>query len=249
MLKQLPHCWGLVNKKLKEVDYTMEIPEKVQNIIQRIEESEAKWKALYMAAWGYAEFYLKPAYKNTPIWEQKLSFQLPASRKGGYEFTPKELYEILTNKDDDFTLGHLQTLFTLFEELIKEACPYLCFKQKIDAADILQMEKFLKAKPPFDKDIQGNQRVGLILDDDIYDKLWLIKKTRNRFIHHSAKANNGWIKKYEKVTGKKISIKEGDKIRDAFKRGFPDELFVTIEDWHELIVELTHRIKEALKKQ
>ena len=77
--------------------FSMIIPSNINSIIQRILESEAEWKALYMGVWGCAFFYLKPL-NNTELWEQPLNFGLPASKKKFQEYTPARLYEILTSK-------------------------------------------------------------------------------------------------------------------------------------------------------
>lgn len=60
---------------------TSVLPEKIQNIVNRILGSEKEWKALYMGSWGCVSFYLEPCFKNTPKWEVPLRFNLPASKK------------------------------------------------------------------------------------------------------------------------------------------------------------------------
>ena len=60
----------------------MEIPKHIENIMQRILESEERWKANYMGVWGFATFHLKPIFENTRFWDVEQQFSLPASKQG-----------------------------------------------------------------------------------------------------------------------------------------------------------------------
>jgi hypothetical protein len=151
----------------------MEIPDNIKNIIQLLMASEKRWKAQYMATWHYA-YYLEAAYKNTPYWDKKLELGLPASKQKFYSFTPNELNDIVRSKDGEFTLGHLQTLFSLFEELISEVCPVLYPGKSLDASRFGDIRGFLKAEGDF---------AGLtkFVTDSEFDEVELAKKNKKLF--------------------------------------------------------------------
>lgn len=118
----------------------MDISNKVKYIIERILKSEDRWKALYMATWGYS-YQIKVQFEKKEFWEKTISFKLPASKNKQQVYKPKELYSILTSRDGEFTIGHLQTLFSLFEELLNEASKIL-FNLELDTSKWKNMKEF-----------------------------------------------------------------------------------------------------------
>lgn len=208
----------------------MEIPTKINNIIQRILESEDEWKALYMASWGCANFYLKPTFENTELWDKEVPFGLPASKKGWQKYTPAKLYAILTSKDMEFTLGHLQKLFSLFEELVVELCPFVCDGQEIKADKFENLKKFLLGKESYEK-------FKTDITEDELKELRLAKETRNCFIHDNSKVDKRWLEAYKEARGENLTVKTGDEL----------PVYVSqIEDWHGLVVKIISKIKEAV---
>lgn len=210
----------------------MEIPEKVNNIIHRILESEDEWKALYMASWGCVSFYLEPKYKNTDLWEKPLLFGLPVSKKKYQEYIPAELCRILKSKDTEFTLGHLQTLFSLLEELIAELCPIVCSGQEIRADKFENLKKFLLGENPY-QNFQTN------INEDEVKELKLAKETRNCFIHNNSKVDERWLEVFREVKNKNSIAQIGDKLPVDFNQ---------IEDWHELIIRIVNEIKDTITR-
>lgn len=208
----------------------MKIPEKINNIIQRIIESEDEWKALYMASWGCVSFYLEPRFKNTNLWEEKIQFYLPASKRRYQEYTPAELCGILKSKDTEFALGHLQTLFSLVEELITELCPIVCSGEEIRADKFENLQKFLLGENPY-QNFQTN-----ITEDEIKE-LKLAKETRNCFIHNSSKVDERWLEVFKVARDIKSTTQVGDKLPVDFYQ---------IEDWHKLIIQIINKIKDTI---
>ena len=212
----------------------MEIPPKINNIIQRILESEDRWKALYMASWGCANFYIKPVFKYTypALWDKEVPFGLPASKKKWHKYTPAKLYEILTAKDMEFTLGHLQTLFSLFEELVEEIVSVAYDGQEIRADKFGNLQKFLLGEQPYDK-------FKIDINENDIKELKLAKETRNCFIHNNSKIDKRWIDTYKEVRGTNIGIEIGEELSKY--------VYVPqVEDWHELVVRIVNKTKEAV---
>ena len=118
----------------------MELSNDINNIITRILESENRWKALYMSTWGYS-YIVKVQFENTENWDKPISFGLPASRNKQYIYKPSYLHKILTSKDGEFTIGHLQTLFSLFEEFLNESSKVL-FNQEFDSGKWVYIKSF-----------------------------------------------------------------------------------------------------------
>src|SRR3989344_4225082 len=95
----------------------MELPVSVGSTISRINQSEDNWKAIFMAVWQHSDT-IKDTFEKTNQWEKKIEFRLPASKNNHqHPYTPKQLYSILTSRDSGFTISHLQTIFSLFEDL------------------------------------------------------------------------------------------------------------------------------------
>jgi len=209
----------------------MEIPENINNIIQKILESEDKWKALYMATWGFS-YNIEGRFKNTNLWEKKIQFGLPAARKKYHEYEPERLHKILTSKDGEFTLGHLQTLFSLLEELVTELCFFLYSGKEVNAGKFGNLKNFLLGNKSYE-----TLKIGVIEDE--LKELKLAKETRNCFIHNSSKVDKNWLVAYKEARGENRTIKTGDELSIGFHQ---------IEDWHELIVQITNRIKGAVIK-
>ena len=106
----------------------MEAPPNIVAILNKLNESEDRWKAMFMGTWGFS-YYLKNTYKDTDMWKKPFPFGLPASKHKEYTYTPEKLHFLLTSQDHAFTLGHLQTLFSLFEELLNESSSILLNRQ------------------------------------------------------------------------------------------------------------------------
>lgn len=210
----------------------MKIPDRINNIIQRILESEKQWKALYMASWGCVFFYLEPEFKvkHTDLWGKPLRFGLPASKRGYQEYTPAELCGILKSKDTEFTLSHLQVLFSLLEELIAELCPIVCSGQEIRSDKFENLEKFFLGKNLY-QNFQTN------ITKDKVKELKLAKETRNCFIHNNSKVDERWLKVFKEVNGKNSTARIGDELPVDFHK---------IEGWHELIIKIVNGIKDAV---
>lgn len=202
----------------------MEIPTNILSIIDKINESEDQWKALYMGTWGFS-YQIKEKFENTENWEKALGFGLPASKKKYHIYSPKKLHSILTSKDGEFTIGHLQTLFSMFEDLLNEASEML-YASRLDNSKWENMKKFLK-------DMK-------ILSDSQIKDLKLAKETRNCYIHNGNKINQRWLDAYREAKGDTIAS-IGDNVQNGFQN-----LFHQIEDWHSLIVETTNKIKDLI---
>jgi len=208
----------------------MQISERINNIIQRLIESEKEWKALYMASWGCVFHWLEPKFKNTDSWEKPLKLGLPASKKKYQEYTPAELCGILKSKDTEFTLGHLQILFSLLEELIEELCPIVCGGQEIKVDKFENLKKFLLGKNSY-------QNFQTKIAEDKIKELKLAKETRNCFIHNNSKVDKLWLEAFKEARGKNSAAQIGGKLPINFHQ---------IEDWHELILEIVNKIKDAI---
>ena len=209
----------------------MEIPKHIDNIMQRILESEERWKANYMRVWGFATFNLHKRHYNTQRWDEERRFNLPASKQGYQKYSPAKLYSILTSKDSEFTFGHLQTLFSLLEELVTNLCPIICDGQEIWASSFKNLKKFLLGKCPYNK-FQTN-----ITEDDVQE-LKLAKVTRNKFIHNGSKVDETWLECYRETRGENSKADVNDNLPVNFHQ---------IEDWHELIVSIVTEIKLATR--
>ncbi len=208
----------------------MEIPKHIENIMQRILESEERWKANYMGVWGFANQILKERFQNTPLWNVEQAFGLPASKQGYQTYSPAKLYSLLTSKDSDFTLGHLQTLFSLLEELVSNLCPLVCDGREIWASSFDNLEKFLLGKGHYKK-FRTN-----IKKDDVQE-LKLAKLTRNCFIHNGSKVNEKWLECFRETRGEKSKANINDTLPINFHQ---------VENWHDLIVRIVNEIKDAL---
>ncbi len=217
----------------------MEIPEDIQGIINRIYECEDEWIALYMGAWGCATFYLKPTYENTDAWEKKLEFGLPAFPKGFHKYTPKQLYSILTSKDIEFTLSHLQTLFSLLEELIRELCPIVCDGKKIDSTYFKTMNEFLLGKGKY-----SNFKLGI--PEEVLSELKLAKRTRDCFIHHGGRVDsnkNGFLLAYGEARRERAPVSPGDDVYTAFSN-----IYHQVFSWHNLIISIVKKIERYIEE-
>lgn len=207
------------------------IPDKINNIYNSIINCEDNWKAIYMAAWGYSKCVLLPM-KDTGLWEKEIQFGLPASKNRYHSYSPKGLYKILTSKDTEFTLGHLQTLFSLFEEYINEIIEYYLSVQNSAVWKFKNLEKLLRSDPPFEK-------LNLHLGKAEINELRLAKETRNCFIHNNSKVDQKWIEAYKTTKGNEPSYRLGDRF---------ELMFEEIEDWHGLILNITRTIKHSVEK-
>jgi len=204
----------------------MDEKEKINNIIQKIIDSEDKWKALYMASWGSVFHWLEPKFKGKPSWNTPLKLGLPASKQGYQEYTPAQLDKIFRSKDSEFTLGHLQTLFSLLEELIVKLSPIVCDGQEIRAYRFENLKKFLLGESPY-------QAFQINITENEIKELNLAKETRNCFIHNNSKINERWLAVFKEARNKDSINKSGDKLPNDFKQ---------VESWHELIVKIVKKI-------
>ena len=214
----------------------MQVSQDIREVLLRIRESEDRWKALYMASWSYALQTLEPKFKPTSLWTQRIFFALPYSKNKGHYFIPEKLHRILTNKDDEFSLGHLQDMFSLLEELINLACPHICRNISIVASDFPQVEYFLLADKSYKMNKQGHKRVPLLPD---MRELKLAKETRNCFIH-GGNISDAWIKAYTAIK---------NPCPYTFGNKLPREVTAIqkIEDWHELIVKIANQIETEIQ--
>ncbi len=210
----------------------MEIPDNVFNIIQRTYNSEDEWKARYMGVWGCVLGYLEPQFKDTKMWEQKQNFGLPASKKGYYEYSPKELCDILRSRDKYFNLEHLQTLFSLLEELINELCPLVCNGSEIRADKFRKLKNFLSGVPPYNE-----FRILGISESDL-NELGLAKETRNCFIHNASRVDKKWLNAFKNARKVDSTCQINEELPISFQQ---------IEDWHQLIIKIVKKIEETIK--
>jgi len=206
----------------------MEIPNNIKYIIKRILKSEDRWKALYMATWGYS-YQIKAQFEKTEFWEKIMVFGLPASKnKQQHTYKPEELYLILTSRDGEFTIGHLQTLFSLFEELLNETSKIL-FNFELDTGRWKNMKEFFNQD--YTKDILGGKDIN---------ELELAKETRNCFIHNGSKINGRWLDAHRNARGISTAI-----LGDELQRGLSN-VFHQIENWNELIVNVTKKVEQKI---
>jgi len=205
----------------------MNIPDNIKYILERIHKSEDEWKALYMAAWGCV-YYINEKYKKLGLWEAKLNFGLPGSKNKMHPYTPKELDSILRTRDIEFTLGHLQTLFSLLEELSDSASEIL-----FDLESNMSKWKYIE---------QFFQKIGL--SQPIIKELCLAKQTRNCFIHNGSKIDKLWLNTYQEARGVLPSNLDGKNLGEGLLN-----IFHQIEDWHDLIVNTAEKIKEKISQR
>lgn len=205
----------------------MEIPINIGSTISRINQSEDRWKALYMATWGYS-YQIKAQFENTENWNKKVEFGLPASKNSNrHVYTPNQIYSILTSRDGEFTIGHLQVIFSLFEDLLKESSKILCSKE-LDTGKWPGIKEFFA---------ENND----ILSESQLKELKLAKETRNCYIHNSGKIDQKWIDAYREAKGNPIAS-----IEDELEKGFPNS-FHQIEEWNEFLVSITAKIKTKIE--
>lgn len=241
----------------------MEIPNKIKYIFERIDSSEKEWKALYMAVWHYAyyidaEFINKKENKlkgqdffvaartsvviNSPAAgtasahivnlipnKEIITLALPASKSGFYEWKPQELYSILSSRDGQFTIGHLQTLFSLFEELLYETAKEL-YNLEINTSKWVKMVKFFNL-----------ENFNNIVSAAEINELKLAKETRNCFIHNGSKIDDFWLSAYNGSRGNLSIDLRGKKLSEGFTN-----IFYEIENWHNLIISISNKIKEKI---
>lgn len=76
-----------------------------------------------------------------------------------------------------------------------------------------------------------------ILSDEQLTELILAKETRNCYIHNGGKIDKHWIDAYENARGK-----TNGNIGDDLTQGI-ENIYSQVENWHKLILEITHKIK------
>ncbi|MFA7707860.1 MAG: hypothetical protein WCX73_02840 [Candidatus Pacearchaeota archaeon] len=208
----------------------MEIPKEILSIIDRINKSEDNWKAIYMGVWGYY-FQLKAKFENTSEWNRPHKLGLPAFRRGYHEYTPNQLCSILTSKDIEITFEHLIILFSLFEELLNKSSEIL-FGTELDTSQWRNMKKFFEEESTLD-----------ILSEESMKELNLAKQTRNCYVHNGGKIDQIWLDSCNKIEEKSMEL-IGKNLEDGFQN-----LFHRIEEWHDLIIEATNKIKEKIESK
>ncbi|GEM_PF-5837551 len=204
----------------------MVLPLNIKNILERIHKSEDEWKALYMGVWS-GVYYLEDMKKNKPeLWEKKLDFGLPGSKNKKHPYIPRDLHEILKTRDKWITLTHLQVLFSLFEDMCREASGVL-FNIYPNTYKWNEMKSFL-------------QNIGL--SQVKIAELHLSKETRNCYVHNSSKIDREWLDAYFQARGiKKTSLNNRD-----IKDGLDQDLLHQVEDWHSLIINSTKEIEQVI---
>src|SRR3989344_6414374 len=209
----------------------MNIPTNILSIIDIINKSEDRWKATYMSFWGYASL-IKSQFENTSDWDKEIKLWLPASKNRHHIYTYKQLHSILTSKDLEITLNYLQTLFSLFEELLNEASKILC-SSELNTSKWIYMEEFFKENNTND-----------ILTSPQLKELKLAKETRNCYIHKGSKINKKWLNAYKEAKGNPIAS-----INQNLMKGFGGfkKLFHQIEEWQDLIIEISNKIKNKIE--
>ena len=207
----------------------MDIPISIGSAISMINQSEDRWKALFMATWGYS-YQISNQFSGTQLWDTKVSFGLPASKNNRiHTYTPHQMHSILTSRDGEFTIGHLQTLFSLFEDLLNESSKVIC-SNELDTSKLVNMEAF------FD---ENND----LLSETELKEIKLAKETRNCYIHNDGKIDQKWIDAYIDAKGSPIAS-----VGDDLKNGFTNA-FHQIEEWNELIVNITNKIKSKIESK
>lgn len=198
------------------------IPENIQNLINQINESEDRWKALFMATWGLS-YQIRGIYENTPLWNVPIKFGLPASKKKCHEYTPENLHRILTTRDPELSIIQTQFLFMLLEDLVKELYRTLNNGEEINADSRPILVNFLK-----DNNFLYNHEEQEFI---------LAKETRNCFLHQNNKIDGRWIEQYEKTKNVKCKYKIGDRICVGVQE---------VEEWTWLIMNIAKRIENFL---
>jgi len=162
----------------------MELPKAISSIVDRINQSGAKWKAIYGGLWTYANS-VKKDFENTAHWDEKIIMtNLPAFKKVTRKYTPHEYYLLLTSLDPYITFTHLVTLFAMFEDLVSETKKLPSLSNGFEVKDVL--------------------------DDIQLKELRLAKRTRNCYIHNGSKIDYKWLKAYAAARGKPIASKGDD---------------------------------------
>jgi hypothetical protein len=220
----------------------MKIPDDTKNLIKLLMDSELRWKAQYITVW-HTSGIVEDKHRNTDDWEREvIHIYLPAA-KNHPVCTPKKLYEIYTSKDNELTLGHIQTLFSLFEILIDDVGTVL-YGVEVNASHFKNLKDFLEAKGNF------SGKIKFVSDDEI-SELELAKIARNCYIHKGGKIDSHFIKLYEKARGQKPPAEEGDELSKAFPNTTgefgADNLLRQTEDWHELIIKIVTKLKSEIE--
>lgn len=225
----------------------------MKELVERMRRSEDEWKALHMAVWQYAanieETYLKGKPKpqnkyvinlnastsvvvavaddNFHAGDSRIVLGLPGSRMGNHSYVPKELHSILVSRDYSLTLGHLQTLFSMFEDFLSKAHVSLGSSEiKINFSKWEKMSNFL------------NNKFKGVLDSQELKELKLAKETRNCFIHHDSKIDTRWLAAYEDARGSINNTLLGESLSE----GLP-EIFHEVENWHALISGIARKVE------
>ena len=93
----------------------------IKDLIQEIEDSEHRWKALYHATWLGSK-QVKCDHIGIDGWEKRpVAYGLRASNLRYHEYpTGKFLIEILEGRDGEIALNHTIVMLSLLEKLVKE---------------------------------------------------------------------------------------------------------------------------------
>ena len=65
----------------------------------------------------------------------------------------------------------------------------------------------------------------------------MLQNTRNCFIRNNSKVDGRWLEAFKEAKGKNLTAQIGDKLPVDFHQ---------IEDWHEVIIEIVNKIKDAI---
>jgi hypothetical protein len=210
----------------------MDVSDKIKYIIERILEREDRWKALYMAVWGYS-YYLDGLKREHPeLWDQTIALGLPGSKKKQHLYKPSWLHSILTSSDADITILHLVVLFVLLEELLNESS-LIFFNKRLDTGYLKQLKIFL-----------GENETKDILSEPEEKELFLAKATRNCFVHNGSKIDQTWMEAYQLARGIPSIEKIGDDVKSAF-----ESILHQVEDWHEIVIKITKKLEEKIKEK
>ncbi|MEK7624357.1 MAG: hypothetical protein AAB404_01330 [Patescibacteria group bacterium] len=182
-------------------------------------------------------------------WE--VTLKLPASKKPHHKYEINDLISILASRDINFALDHLQTLFSLLEELSDKASEILLSPQNLGIH--FSFCKVFCKKSGFQKkefrasrfnNLSNFLREQIGVSKDEIKELSLAKATRNCFIHNGSKIDNNWLSADKKIRGNCHANLLGHRLEEGFQ-----PIFHQIEDWHDLIVNIAEKIKEKISQR
>lgn len=233
----------------------MVIPEEISSIFEKIKQSEKEWKALYMAVWHYSSYikkeYIEKSPRNTNLLvggltgtafvinagakEFEIDLSLPESKDKSYRFNVTDLYNILVSRDGQFTLGHLQTLFSLLEDFLKTVHLKIYLEETDGRSGMYDLIKSFFKLDDF----------KCVMSETDLKEMNLAIETRNSYIHRKSLVNERFIAAFTTARG---STKQMFSIGDNLISAFPSA-FQQVEDWHNLIMTLTESVMKILREK